>query len=114
MDSVKIKIPVSVKREAQFSFKLKKLGFHGGTSTGWNRARQLAEEETITLEDLRNMKAWFARHVFTSYPGYKDWVETGKPTDDPKWHRTNSIIAWLIWGGSSGFRFVTSDANIKL
>jgi hypothetical protein len=114
MESVRIRIPTNVKKEAQYAFKLKELGFKGGTSTGWSRAKQLANDDTISIKDLQNIKAFFARHLYTSQEGYSEWVKAGKPLDDSKWHRTNSIIAWLIWGGNSAFKWVNNDTNIKL
>lgn len=113
-DSVRIKIPVSVKRQAKYAYKLKELGFLGGTATGWKRAKQLSEDPSISIEDLRDMKSWFARHVYASYPSYKAWIDAGKPLDEGKWHRTNGIIAWLIWGSTAAFNWVNSDANIRL
>ena len=70
-DSVRIKIPVSVKKQAKYAYKLKELGFLGGTATGWKRAKQLSEDPSISIEDLRDEKSWFARHVYASYPSYK-------------------------------------------
>ena len=113
-NTVRIKIPNSVKQQAKYAFKLKELGFLGGQSTGWKRARQLANDDTISIEDLQNMKSWFARHKYTSYPGYSEWIKAGKPLDDNQWHNTRSIIAWMTWGSDAGFKLVNSDQNIKL
>jgi hypothetical protein len=90
---------------ARNAFKLKKMGFRGGLQTGWKRARQLATRDTVSIQDIKYMRAWFARHVYTSYPTFKAWKNAGRPKDK-KWHRRQGIIAWLIWGGDSAFRWI--------
>lgn len=110
---VMIKVPKNVKNVALYSFKLKKMGFGGGIETGWKRAKQLATREAIPIEDLRYMRAWFARHLYASYPSYKQWKKAGRPKD-PKWHKKHGIISWLIWGGDAAFNWVNSKKNINL
>jgi len=112
--SVMIKVPKSVKNTALYAFKMRSLGFKGGMETGWKRAKQLATKSEISIEDLRYMRAWFARHVYTSYPSYKAWVKAGRPKDDKKWHNKRGILAWLIWSGDAAFKWVNSKKNIKL
>jgi hypothetical protein len=111
--SVMIKVPENVKRTALYSFKLKKLGFKGGVETGWKRAKQLATRDSISIQDLKYMRAWFARHIITSYPTYKRWKAAGRPKDS-SWHNKRGIIAWLIWSGDAAFRWVNSSKNINL
>lgn len=111
--SIMIKVPKNVKNVALYSFKLKKLGFNGGIETGWKRAKQLATKESISIEDLKYMKAWFARHLYASYPSYKLWIKAGRPKDS-KWHKKRGIISWLIWGGDAAFKWVNSKKNINL
>jgi hypothetical protein len=111
--SVMIKIPESVKKVALYSYKLAKLGFKGGVETGWKRAHQLSTRESIPIEDLKYMRAWFARHIITSYPTYKKWFNNGRPKDS-SWHNKRGIIAYLIWGGDSAFKWVNSQKNINL
>lgn len=111
--SVMVKVPESVKKVASRAFDLKRIGFMGGQSTGWKRAKQLSTKTEIPIEDVRYMKAWFARHVFTSYPGYKKWVKAGKPKDK-SWYRVHSIISWYIWGGSAAFNWVNSTKVLNL
>jgi len=111
--SVMVKVPTNVKNTAIYAYKLRKLGFKGGQETGWKRAKQLSTKETIPLEDLRYMRAWFARHVFTSYPTYRKWQKAGRPKDN-FWHNKHGIISWIIWGSDSAFRWVNSTKNINL
>jgi len=96
-----------------YSFKLKRLGFKGGVETGWKRAKQLATRDSIPIQDLKYMRAWFARHIITSYPTYKKWRSAGRPKDS-SWHNKRGIIAWLIWSGDAAFRWVNSQKNINL
>lgn len=111
--SVMIKVPDNVKKVALYSFKLKKLGFKGGLETGWKRAKQLSTKNEISIQDLKYMRAWFARHIITSYPTYKKWIKAGRPkTSD--WFNRRGIIAWLIWSGNAGFKWVNSQKNINL
>lgn len=111
--SVMIRVPENVKRTALYSFKLKRLGFKGGVETGWKRAKQLATRDSIPIQDLKYMRAWFARHIITSYPTYKKWRLAGRPKDS-SWHNKRGIIAWLIWSGDAAFRWVNSQKNINL
>jgi hypothetical protein len=111
--SVMVKVPENVKKVAVYSFKLKRLGFGGGIETGWKRAKQLATKDSIPIEDLKYMRAWFARHIYASYPTYKKWMNAGRPKDS-SWHRRHGIISWLIWGGDPAFRWVNSVKNINL
>lgn len=111
--TVMVKVPANVKNTALYSFKLKKLGFGGGLETGWKRAKQLATKESIPIQDLKYMRAWFARHLYTSYPTYKKWKSAGRPKTK-EWHNKHGIIAWLIWAGSPAFKWVNSQKNINL
>ena len=110
---VMVKVPQNVKKVALYSFKLKKMGFGGGLATGWKRAKQLSSKESIPIQDLKYMRAWFARHLYTSYPTYKKWKKAGRPKDN-QWHRKHGIISWLIWAGDAGFKWVNSQKNINL
>jgi hypothetical protein len=110
---VMIKVPSRVKDIAIYSFKLKKMGFGGGIETGWKRAKQLATKDSIPIEDLKYMRAWFARHIYASYPSYKKWIDAGRPKDS-KWHSKHGIISWLIWGGDPAFKWVNSTRNINI
>lgn len=111
--SIMIKVPANVKKWALYAFKLKKLGFRGAKETGYKRGKQLATKESIPIEDLRYMRNWYARHIYTSYPGFKKWESLGRPKDN-KWHNRHSIISWTIWGGNAGFRWVNSQKVINL
>lgn len=110
---IMIKVPENVKKTAMYSYKLKSLGFNGGIETGWKRAKQLSTKSEIPIEDLRFMKAWFARHIYASYPSYKKWINAGRPKT-PEWYRKHGILSWILWAGDAGFNWVNSNKNINL
>lgn len=65
----------------------------GGTEVGVARARDLANGRGIPPETLRRMRSFFARHSV-----------------DPKRDPTSAAsIAWRLWGGDSGRRWVESQ-----
>jgi hypothetical protein len=109
-----IRVPQDVKIATSKAYKLRDLGFKGGLSTGWKRAKQLTTHRSIPIDDLREMRNWYARHFYTSYPSYKAWELAGKPVSDPTWYSRHGIIAWIIWGGTPAFRWVNSPAVLKL
>lgn len=111
--SVMVPVPENVKKMALYAFKLKKLGFQGATTTGWRRAKQLATKDSIPIEDLRYMRAWYARHVYTSYPGYRSWIKSGRPKTE-EWHKKHAIISWLTWSGDAGFKWINSKRVINI
>jgi hypothetical protein len=110
---VMIKVPPSVKKYADEAFKLRDIGFKGATETGWKRAKQLSTKNEIPIQDFRYVRNWYARHYYTSYPGYQDWVDAGKPKDS-HWFRKRAIISWLTWGGTAGLNWVNSSRNLSI
>jgi hypothetical protein len=110
---IMIRVPQNVKKAALYAFKLQKIGFKGGLETGWKRAKQLATQTKIPIQDLKYMRAWYARHIYASYPTYKKWKNAGMPHTS-EWFNKHGIISWLIWGGSPGFKWVNSQKNINL
>ena len=111
--SVMIPVPKAVKKVAVESFEYKKRGFMGGIETGWKRAKQLATKPSIPIEDLRFMRNWFSRHIYTSFPSYDSWVEAGKP-ETTEWKNKHGIIAVLIWGGEPALKWVNSKKVLDL
>jgi len=107
-------IPKLVRRVAKMALVLRRMGFIGGTTTGWKRAAQLARSQSISHHDALIMRAWFARHGptakngGTSFPGYKRWVQNGKPTDIHAQKTSRGALAWLLWGGTPAYRWIKS------
>jgi hypothetical protein len=110
---VMVPVPTIVKKWAKVAFDLKKHGFVGAKETGWKRAKQLATQKKIPIEDLRYMRNWFARHIVTSYPGFREWYKQKMPLDK-KWHSHRAIISWMTWAGNAGFNWVNDRKTLKL
>lgn len=106
---MRILIPYRVKQEAIKAFKLRDSGYSGATETGWARAWQLANKKDVSIEDFRIIRNWFARHYYTSRPGYLEWVKSGGKDKT----KERAVISWLTWGGDSGLKWVNNLDNIK-
>ena len=111
---VMVNVPVSVKNATKIGYKLIEKGFKGGILTGHKRLKQLTTKKEIPIEDIKYIKAWFARHVYTSYPSYRDWVKNGKPLNETYYHNKKGILAWVIWGSSQAFKWVNSKKIVNL
>lgn len=68
-----------------------------GTSTGWARARQLADGGTVTGQDVIEMAAWFARHSGNA--------KVADEYADEPW-RDAGYVMWLAWGGDTARSWV--------
>ena len=112
---VMVKVPVSVKNymngEAK---KLKNSKFKGGLSTGHLRAKQLATKFEISIEDVRYIRNWYARHIYTSYPSYLAWKKAGKPYNDNYWKNKRGVYSWAIWSANAGLNWINSSKIINL
>ena len=114
-----IKIPKAVKQEALKGLELLELGFKGGTTTGWNRAKQLTGDH-IDISSLADMRTWFARHGpdasngGTSYPKYVEWIIDGSPTDTTYKNNYRGAVSWLIWGGDAAYKWLKTPKIMKL
>lgn len=127
MSGERLPIPENVAKEARVGIKLLNAGFAGGTPTGWHRARQLANEKTISVADLAVMRAWFARHgpdaqhaknespcsasrTGTSYGGYLKWLQDGAPISNASGKsKYRGAVAWLIWGGDAAYTWLKTN-----
>ena len=75
----------------------------GFTDTGRDRAHQLAEGKDVSDDDLRRMKAYFARHaVDRDADGFTAGSE-GYPSP--------GRVAWDAWGGDAGRRWAEREAD---
>ena len=104
-----VKIPLNVKQEAKKGIKLLEAGFKGGTQTGWKRGYQLANDSQISINDLADMRTWFARHGpdasndGTSYPGYCKWLNDKLSKKELNKNSYRGAVSWLIWGGDAAY-----------
>lgn len=122
--SYSIDIPQNVRDEAQKGLRLINAGFEGGTQTGWDRGNQLAFSDNIDLEDLADMRTWFARHGpdassgGTSYPGYCNWFSMGEPMRIGEANvgkkDLKGAVSWLIWGGDPAYLWLKTPEIRKL
>lgn len=85
-------VPLEVRIAAREGLALRRMYKRGGTQVGWARARQLSMASTITLRDAVHMRSYFRRHA----------VDRLDLRDPP----SNGWIAWLLWGGHPGQRWV--------
>lgn len=105
-----VKVPDDVRREARRGLELKAKGYKGARALGIRRGHQLAERRTVSVADLQVMRAWYARHVATSYPNYARWCKASA-ADRARRDAWRGAVAWLLWGGTPGYRWVLSLAN---
>lgn len=69
----------------------------GGTAVGVARARDLANRRQLSPETVARMYSFFSRHEVDKQG--KDWDNPDRPS--------NGKIAWLLWGGDSGYAWAT-------
>jgi hypothetical protein len=65
----------------------------GGTAVGVARARDLSNRTNLSPETVARMYSFFSRHEVDKQG--KDWDNAERPS--------NGKIAWLLWGGDSGY-----------
>lgn len=84
--------PVAVAKAAAEGLRLRAQFRRGGTAVGLARAEQLSHRQKVSVQDIRRIYAYFARHEVD---------KRGKDFDNM--HRpSNGRIAWLLWGGDAG------------
>ena len=82
-------------KEAQRGLDMRKEFNRGGTSVGVARANQLIRKERLSISTVKRMYSFFSRHeVDKRAEGFRQG-EDGYPSAGK--------IAWLLWGGDSGF-----------
>ncbi len=82
-------IPPGVKRNAQKGLTLREKFGRGSTEVGIRRGHQLVNNESISLEIIKKMSAYFARHAVD-----KQTKNFGNDENPSK-----GYIAWMLWGG---------------
>lgn len=79
---------------AKKGLKLREAFNRGGTEVGVRRAKQLEAQEALSVEDVKSMHSYFARHDVDKKGKAHEWGSD----DDP----SAGYIAWLLWGGDEG------------
>lgn len=87
--------PQEVKANAKRGLELRAKHGRGGTDVGVARARDLSNGTNISLDTIKRMNSYFARHEV-------DKKGEGWGTDSA------GYIAWLLWGGDAGWTWAKS------
>lgn len=66
----------------------------GGTEVGIARARDISNGENLSMDTVRRMSSYFARHEVDKE------AEGFRPGEDG--YPSNGRIAWALWGGDAG------------
>lgn len=91
---INMRIPETVKNNAKKGLELRKEYGRGGTSVGIATAKYLVENTTITKEKVRHVAKYFPRHKGDNL--------------DQKDPPSNGYIAWLLWGGTTAWKWSQS------
>ncbi len=82
--------PQEVRNNAKRGLELRKKYNRGGTEVGVARARDLSNGAALSLDTIKRMNSYFARH------------EVDKKGEG--WGKDSAgYIAWLLWGGDAGW-----------
>jgi hypothetical protein len=95
--------PKAVANAAKKGLELRKKFKRGGTQVGVARARDLSNQKNLSLSTMKRMKSYFARHEVDKKG--KNW--------DNKENPSAGYIAWLLWGGDPGKKWVESKLKDK-
>lgn len=97
----------AVASNAKKGLELRKKFKRGGTEVGVARARDLSNRKNLSLETVKRMVSFFARHENNSKAKGSEstgfWGKISNPSAG--W------IAWLLWGGDAGKRWSNSIWN---
>lgn len=94
--------PKNVAVVAHRALQMRRTFHRGGTLVGVHRASQLMHRQPLSVETLKRMWSYFARHrVDRRAPGF---------FDGPSFPSAGRI-AWDLWGGDVGLRWVESVLN---
>lgn len=84
--------PEEVAIEAKIGLEIRRsqpMSNRAGTPVGIRRAVQLSNRQPVSVDTLKRMRSYFARHEVDK--NGKNWGTTSK-----------GYQAWLLWGGDSG------------
>jgi hypothetical protein len=91
----------SMASNARRGLELRRKFGRGGTAVGVARARDLMNRSKLSPGTVLRMYSFFSRHEVDKQG--KDWNNSERPS--------NGKIAWLLWGGDSGFAWAKSKRN---
>lgn len=93
VSDIDLKPTESMASNARRGLELRDKFNRGGTAVGVARARDLANRRDLSPETVARMYSFFSRHEVDKQG--KDWDNAERPS--------NGKIAWLLWGGDSGY-----------
>lgn len=101
MESLDLKPTESMANNAKRGLELRRKFGRGGTAVGVARARDLSNRTELSPDTVLRMYSFFSRHEVDKQG--KDWNNSERPS--------NGKIAWLLWGGDSGYSWAKSKRN---
>jgi len=101
MESLDLKPTESMANNAKRGLELRRKFGRGGTGVGVARARDLSNRTELSPDTVLRMYSFFSRHEVDKQG--KDFNNSERPS--------NGKIAWLLWGGDSGYSWATSKRN---
>jgi hypothetical protein len=101
VESLNLRPTESMAANARRGLELRRKFGRGGTAVGVARARDLANRKELSPETVARMYSFFSRHEVDKKG--KDWNNSERPS--------NGKIAWLLWGGDSGYSWSRSKWN---
>lgn len=93
VSDIDLKPTESMAANARRGLELRDKFNRGGTAVGVACARDLANRRDLSPETVARMYSFFSRHEVDKKG--KDWDNSERPS--------NGKIAWLLWGGDSGY-----------
>jgi hypothetical protein len=97
VSDIDLKPTESMASNAKRGLELRAKFGRGGTAVGVARARDLSNRTNLSPETVARMYSFFSRHEVDKQG--KDWDNAERPS--------NGKIAWLLWGGDSGYAWAT-------
>jgi hypothetical protein len=101
LEDLDLKPTESMASNARRGLELRRKFGRGGTAVGVARARDLANRKELSPDTVLRMYSFFSRHEVDKQG--KDWNNSERPS--------NGKIAWLLWGGDSGYSWAKSKRN---
>jgi hypothetical protein len=98
LQDLDLKPTESMANNAKRGLELRRKFNRGGTAVGVARARDLSNRKELSPETVGRMYSFFSRHEVDKKG--KDWNNSERPS--------NGKIAWLLWGGDSGYAWSKS------
>jgi hypothetical protein len=103
LQDLDLKPTESMAGNANRGLELRREHGRGGTAVGVARARDISNRKNLSPQTVGRMYSYFSRHEVDKKGKGWNSGEEGYPS--------NGLIAWLLWGGDSGYTWATSKWN---